>query len=124
MARPCKFKKVCRMPESLGFEPIKNKSKGEVILTVDEYEAVRLADYLAYTQEESAAFMKVARTTFQRVYENARAKLAKALIEGLSIKIQGGNYVLCDGNEPVCKCKGKNCQKHNGNLKENNNGKL
>jgi predicted DNA-binding protein (UPF0251 family) len=110
MARPCKSKKVCCMPKSFGFTPMGKKGNGEIIMTIDEYEAVRLMDYVAFTQEESAVQMNIARTTFQRLYENAREKLAKALIEGLAIKIEGGNYVLCDGKEAQCRCGG--CQKH------------
>ena len=110
MARPCKFKKVCHMPVNLSFGPLQSESNGEIIMTVDEYEAIRLMDYSTFTQEEASVQMKIARTTFQRLYENARKKIAKALIDGLKLKIEGGNYVLCDGTEIHCRCGG--CQKH------------
>ena len=54
------------------------------------------------TQEECATMMNVARTTVQKIYNDARVKLAKSLIEGLVLKIEGGDYQLCDQLEKPC----------------------
>ena len=54
--------------------------------------------------------MHIARTTMQKIYTNARKKIADALVEGCVIKIQGGYYELCDGKEHFCGCGG--CHRH------------
>lgn len=54
--------------------------------------------------------MQVARTTVQLIYNSARKKLADALVDGLSIRIEGGDFQLCDGNEDYCGCGG--CRRH------------
>ena len=50
------------------------------------------------------------RTTIQLIYNNARRKLACALVDGLGLKIEGGDYTLCDGSEQICFCGG--CRRH------------
>lgn len=77
-----------------------------MVLTVDEYEAVRLIDRQGFSQEECSAYMQVARSTVQSIYNSARKKLAEALVDGRSLRIEGGNYQLCDGSEVYCGCGG------------------
>ena len=111
MPRPKKCRKVCRLPKTEAFVPQPSCASGEaVILTVDEYEAIRLIDREGFSQEECGIYMQVARTTVQQIYNSARAKLAEALVEGLSIKIAGGDYCLCSGEEEQCLCGG--CERH------------
>ena len=82
------------------FFPIqKGEADTPVILTVDEYETIRLMDLEGLSQQECSQWMEVARTTVQRIYENARKKLALALVEGRPLRIGGGDYRLCDGQE-------------------------
>lgn len=112
MPRPRKYRKVCQLPKSAEYIPV-NSSCAEnctVILTVDEYEALRLIDYEGFSQEECSKYMLVARTTVQQIYNSARTKLARVLVQGLSLKIEGGNYRLCEGSEPYCSCGG--CERH------------
>lgn len=109
MPRPRKCRKVCRMPAVNEFHPAGKTTKC-IALTVDEYETIRLLDKEGFSQEECARFMQVARTTVQQIYTSARKKIANALVEGIGIRIEGGNYTLCDGNEEECGCGG--CQKH------------
>ena len=67
-----------------------------VILSVDEYEVFRLLDYEQITQRECAFQMKVARTTVTDIYNQARQKLADALVNGKRLIIDGGSYDLCE----------------------------
>ncbi len=111
MPRRKKCRKVCQMPTTREFRPIGDVScKSAVILSVDEYEAIRLIDKQGFSQEECANYMQVARTTVQLIYNSARKKLADALVDGLSLRIEGGDYRLCDGTEDTCGCGG--CWRH------------
>ena len=116
MPRPRKCRNVCRMPATAAFSPEGRAAGPAVILTVDEYETLRLIDREGLSQEECGERMQVARTTVQQIYTSARRKLADALVEGLRIRIEGGNYRLCDGNEERCGCGG--CRKHRDNRQE------
>jgi predicted DNA-binding protein (UPF0251 family) len=62
----------------------------EVALSVDELEAVRLADLEGLYQDAAAARMGVSRATFARVVEAARRKVAEALVQGRALRIGGG----------------------------------
>jgi len=79
-------------------------------MTVDEYETVRLLDKEGFSQEECGEYMKIARTTVQQIYMSARKKMATSLVEGLPLRIEGGDYQLCNGEEMNCNCGG--CKKH------------
>jgi len=62
----------------------------EVVLALDELEAVRLADLEGLYQERAAEQMNVSRQTFGRIIESARKKVAEALVEGKAIRVEGG----------------------------------
>ncbi len=106
MPRPRKWRKVCNLPETNLFGPLKTlTSDREIILmTVEEYETVRLIDLEGLMQEECAKSMNVARTTVQRIYNDARKKLAQALVNGNILKIEGGDYKLCNGRDQMYGC--------------------
>lgn len=111
MPRPRKCRKVCRLPAEKEFIPLGSSFKGKtIIMSVDEYETIRLIDYQGFSQEECGEYMHIARTTVQQIYTNARKKLSAVLVDGLSLRIEGGEYQLCDGKEHACGCGG--CQKH------------
>ena len=110
MPRPTKFRKVCNLPTIQGFAPGEvGKNTKAVILTIDEYETIRLIDREGFSQEECSASMQVARTTVQQIYTCARRKLATAIVDGIPIRIEGGNYQVCDGRKQHCRCCG--CKK-------------
>ena len=66
----------------------------EIVLSLEEYEAIRLSDYDGLKHDEAAVRMGVSRPTFTRVLAEARQKLADAVINGKAIIIDGGNYVF------------------------------
>ena len=109
MPRPKKCRKVCFLPKVSQFSPTGNEPR-YVTLTVDEYESIRLIDRQGLSQEECAAYMQVARTTAQQIYNKARFKIAEALVDGLGIRIEGGDFRLCDGTDTACDCGG--CKTH------------
>ena len=91
------------------------------MMTVDEYEAIRLIDHEGFNQEECAGYMNIARTTAQQIYNDARKKLSISLVEGKPLVISGGEYRLCEGNEPYCGCSG--CHRHRrGRMKTTEGG--
>lgn len=107
-----KWRKVCCLPDSSRFGPLDSPADTEdyVIMTVDEYETIRLIDLEGFRQEECATQMNVARSTVQGIYVEARKKLAESLVNGKVLLIKGGEYQLCDdlGNGCGRGC----CQKH------------
>ena len=73
-------------------------------MAVDEFEAIRLVDLLDLTQEEAARQMGVARATVQSIYGSARKKLALSLVEGRELRIGGGEYQVCPGDQGCPHC--------------------
>ena len=100
MPRLMKRKCVRKVPEHCVFVPQDSEKEYGVVMKVEEYECIRLIDYMACTQEECAAKMQVSRATVQSLYAQARRKLARFLVEGLALRIEGGNYMLA-GSDPV-----------------------
>jgi predicted DNA-binding protein (UPF0251 family) len=96
MTRPVKWRRVSFMPEVNYFMPagVAPGRLGEVCLSVEEVEAIRLKDLEDLDQEECARRMSISRPTFHRVLENARKKLADALLNGKAIRIGGGNFEM------------------------------
>ena len=127
MPRPKKCRRVCDYPQTLAFLPEDHKNREQaVILTVDEYETIRLIDKEGLSQEQCGDFMQVARTTVQQIYAGARKKLADVLVEGRPLLIAGGEYRLCDGTESGCACKGchkRRCPTVRTEAKSGNNSK-
>lgn len=121
MPRPRKFRRVCCMPATEYFGPICSggNSNAEptamiplecpvIQMSVDEYETIRLMDLEGCTQETCATQMGIARTTVQGIYNEARRKLADALVHGKRLTITGGDYMLCENFETGC---GHGCRK-------------
>lgn len=105
MARPIKSRHVNILPGATYFKPrgIPMAFLEEVTLTIDECEALRLADLEAYSHEKAAAKMKISRATFGRVVEKARYITVDALVNGKAIRIEGGNFMT--GKRVNCHCR-------------------
>ena len=107
LARPTKCRRVCSLPGTLEFLPVSsNCTATPICLTVEEYEAIRLIDKEGMSQEQCGKSMGVARTTVQQIYTTARKKIADALVDGLPLKIKGGEYKVCEGSGSHSWCHG------------------
>jgi predicted DNA-binding protein (UPF0251 family) len=83
----------------------------EVVLWLDELEALRLADFEGMYQEDAAKRMNISRPTFTRIIESARKKVAEVLLKGKALKLEGGNVTLANMRHFCC----SDCQ-HNWEL--------
>lgn len=99
MPRPCKKRKICGRPKCSRFCPEQLQSKEVIVLSLDEYECIRLMDYEGLEQGQCAAQMGIARTTVQAVYKSAREKLARALVQAGELRIEGGDVFFCETKE-------------------------
>ncbi len=90
MARPQKQRCICSIPRVTGFSPQGCEASGSINLTYDEYEVIRLLDYMQMTQEQCAYRMGISRPTVTRIYEEARRKIADMLVNGRALSIGGG----------------------------------
>ena len=99
MPRPRMMRRVGNEPGVTYFKPagVPKSELEETVLTVDEYEAVRLGDLECNGQEEAAKSMAISQPTFHRLIISARKKIADAVINGKSIRIEGGNYTVKRG---------------------------
>jgi predicted DNA-binding protein (UPF0251 family) len=93
MSRPFKCRRVCGNPKTEYFKPrgIPISSLEEVSLTIDEFEAIRLADLEGLYQEDAAKKMNISRQTFGNIIESAHKKIADSIVNAKALKIKGGN---------------------------------
>jgi len=101
MPRPKKWRTVCAAPRCTRFGPPEGEADA-LALTVEGYEAIRLIDLEGLTQEQCAAQMGVSRATAQTIYQSARRILARCLVEGRALHIDGGDYRLCEHGQDGC----------------------
>ena len=102
MPRPKRKRIVCREPDYICFRADGIPPAEAVVLTVDEFETIRLVDLEKQTHEETARQMQVSRTTVTEIYESARFKLADSIVNGKNLLIEGGHYQLCEGTQSAC----------------------
>ncbi len=102
MSRRRRCRRICEKPDYEGFIPEGIPSREQVILRVEEYEAIRLIDLEKLTHEECGRQMGVSRTTVTEMYEAAREKLADCIVNGKPLLISGGDYTVCEGNLKTC----------------------
>ena len=126
MPRPKQHRTISTPPMMLGYKPfgIPRSALDSVTLLYDEYESIRLLDYLGMNQEQAAEQMNVSRPTLTRIYENARKTIAEAFVTGKMILIEGGEvrfdkqwfrckrcYKLVEGLDNHTRC--RNCPSFN-----------
>jgi predicted DNA-binding protein (UPF0251 family) len=92
MPRPKKTRFVSAYPAIAAFVPEGVSVTGEIFMSVDELEAIRLSDFEHLDQETAANLMKVSRHTYGRILANARSILAEAVVTAKALKIEGGAY--------------------------------
>lgn len=97
MPRPSTQKTICRMPEACVFKPagIPITAREKIILTLEEFESIRLADKIGLYQDKAAESMGTSRQTFARILDSAHKKVATALVESRPLIIEGGNVKFC-----------------------------
>ena len=98
MSRPCRCRRIRCKPDANYFKPrgIPLDMLEEVNLTLDELEAVRLADFDGLYQEDAAKKMNISRQTFGNIIERAHKKIADVLLHSKALKIEGGNIERID----------------------------
>lgn len=99
MPRPPRCRRICSAPRVERFGPCDAAESDPILLTLDEYEVIRLVDLEQQTHEQCAAQMDISRSTVQEIYENARRKLAACLVYGKPLHITGGNIRICSRQE-------------------------
>ncbi len=92
MPRPCKCRRVSSGPQSNYFKPagVPCSELEEVVLKIDEYESIRLADLEEQYQEKAAEKMGISRQTFGNIIMSAHKKIADAIINAKALRIEGG----------------------------------
>ncbi|HIQ39319.1 MAG TPA: DUF134 domain-containing protein [Methanothermococcus okinawensis] len=101
---------ISEIPQVREFAPRIMGGSGEddvdaIKLTYEELEAIRLVDYLGFSQEEGAELMGVSRRVFWNILKSARRKIGDFLINGKVLRIEGGNYRLRECG--ICKLGGR-----------------
>jgi predicted DNA-binding protein (UPF0251 family) len=93
MSRPKNNRIVYEPPLFTEFKPagIPGKSLQQSMLSLDEFEALRLADYIGMSHEEAADEMEISRSTFSRLIEKSRKRIIEFILKGKLLTIDGGN---------------------------------
>jgi predicted DNA-binding protein (UPF0251 family) len=107
-------RRVWREPEFAEFSPTGARSAETIVLSVDEFEAIRLKDLEGLEQKEAGEQMDVSQPTFHRMIESARKKIADAIVNGKKIRIEGGEYMAEEKGIPKRDGSGKGVRANRG----------
>ncbi len=92
--RPKKKKIIREQPRIDHFSPRGRPGRpDEVIVTMEEYEALRLHDYLGMQQKDAAKMMGISQQSFSRIVREARKKVSDAIVNAKIIRIEGGDFI-------------------------------
>jgi uncharacterized protein len=107
MPRPCKLRRVNCNPTAMNFKPcgVRNQAGEKVSLSLDELEAIRLADYDGLYQEQAAEKMKISRQTFGNIIASAHKKIADFLVNSKQLVVEGGSIEIKKCNFLCNACK-------------------
>ena len=83
---------VRQTPNNFYFTDLGKSKENSIVITVAEFEAMRLKHYVNLNQSDSAEKMGISQPTFSRVLDNAHRKMTLAILEGKSIRVYGGIY--------------------------------
>ena len=108
MARRQRCRWIGGYPDCWEFSPEEPASEAAVVMTLDEFETIRLLDREGLTQEQCAERMGVSRPTVTAIYDSARKKVAEALVDGKRLLLRGGSYQLHGQSAPDITKKGTN----------------
>ena len=105
MPRPFCHRRIAGQPAVSIFKPvgIPMTALDDVVMTLDEFEAIRLADLEHHYHERAAEQMNVSRPTFSRIIESAHAKVADAIVHGKALRIEGGPVQVDAGPRRCCR---------------------
>lgn len=105
MPRPFCHRRVAGQPAASVFKPagVPAMLLQNVVMTLDEFEALRLADLEKLYHERAAEQMRVSRPTFSRIIDSAHAKVADAIVHGKALRIEGGPVQLQAGPRRCCR---------------------
>ena len=99
--RPKKYRIVRSDPRISQFSPRGRPGRpDESELKIEEFEAIRLTDFMALEQKEAAESMHISQQTFSRILKKARKTVSEVLVKGKIIKIQGGHYLISSQQKP------------------------
>ena len=109
--RPKKKKIIHQQPSIDHFSPRGRPGRpDEAIVAMEEYEALRLHDYLGMQQQEAARMMGISQQSFSRVVREARRKVSGAIVEAKIIRIEGGDYISKRSMDLTDKLKNKTAE--------------
>jgi len=96
MIRPRRIRRISLHPKTKYFKPagVPLRDLEEIVISFEEFEALRLKDLLGKEQKEAAIEMNISQSTFHRMIAEMHKKIAEALIDGKAIKIEGGNFIM------------------------------
>lgn len=98
--RPKKRRLVRANPKISQFSPRGKPGRpDEMDLALDEFEVIRLVDYMGFDQKEAAKSMLLSQQSISRILKRARKKLANAIINGNIIKIEEVHYAIKSNEE-------------------------
>lgn len=127
MPRPKRPRHISSEPSVKEFKPSGVKNKNEIILSFEEFEAIRLIDYEGMDQSQAAKVMNVSRQTVGRILKTGRYKLSQSIVEASRLRVSGGCYKIRSGSMGAGshgQCKGKGRRKGRGSGKRCRNNRI